>query len=40
MPPRSGTGHRSLRAINAEVEQAAFNPANVVPGISFSPDKM
>ncbi|MCL2846276.1 MAG: catalase [Firmicutes bacterium] len=24
----------------AEVEQAAFNPANVVPGISFSPDKL
>jgi len=24
----------------AEVEQAAFSPANVVPGISFSPDKM
>ena len=24
----------------AEVEQAAFNPANVVPGIGFSPDKM
>lgn len=24
----------------AEVEQAAFNPAHVVPGISFSPDKM
>lgn len=24
----------------AEVEQAAFNPADVVPGISFSPDKM
>ncbi len=24
----------------AEVEQAAFNPAAVVPGISFSPDKM
>jgi len=23
----------------AEVEQSAFNPANVVPGISFSPDK-
>ena len=22
------------------MEQAAFNPANVVPGISFSPDKM
>jgi catalase len=25
---------------HAEVEQAAFNPANVVPGIGFSPDKM
>jgi len=24
----------------AEVEQAAFTPANVVPGISFSPDKV
>jgi len=24
----------------ADVEQAAFNPAAVVPGISFSPDKM
>ncbi len=24
----------------AEVEQSAFTPANVVPGISFSPDKM
>ncbi len=24
----------------ADVEQAAFNPGNVVPGISFSPDKM
>ncbi|GGP75215.1 catalase [Shewanella ulleungensis] len=24
----------------AEVEQAAFSPANAVPGISFSPDKM
>lgn len=24
----------------AEVEQAAFSPSNVVPGISFSPDKM
>jgi len=24
----------------AEVEQAAFSPGNVVPGISFSPDKM
>ncbi|MDY0212663.1 MAG: catalase [Desulfuromonadaceae bacterium] len=24
----------------AEVEQAAFNPANIVPGVGFSPDKM
>jgi len=24
----------------AEVEQSAFNPASVIPGISFSPDKM
>ena len=24
----------------AEVEQAAFNPANILPGIGFSPDKM
>jgi catalase len=24
----------------AEIEQLAFSPANVVPGISFSPDKM
>jgi len=24
----------------AEVEQAAFSPANVVPGVSFSPDRM
>jgi catalase len=24
----------------AEVEQAAFSPANIVPGIAFSPDKM
>jgi catalase len=24
----------------AEVEQASFSPSNVVPGISFSPDKM
>ena len=23
----------------AEVEQSAFNPANIVPGIGFSPDK-
>jgi catalase len=25
---------------HADVEQSAFNPANVVPGIGFSPDKM
>ena len=25
---------------HADVEQAAFNPASVVPGIGFSPDKM
>ena len=24
----------------AEVEQAAFNPSNLVPGIGVSPDKM
>lgn len=24
----------------AEIEQAAFSPSNVVPGIGFSPDKM
>ena len=24
----------------AEVEQSAFNPTNIVPGIGFSPDKM
>jgi catalase len=24
----------------AEVEQAAFNPANIVPGLGFSPDRM
>ena len=24
----------------AEVEQAAFGPSNIVPGISFSPDRM
>jgi catalase len=25
---------------HAEVEQVAFSPANVVPGIGFSPDKL
>jgi catalase len=24
----------------AEVEQAAFSPSNIVPGIGFSPDKI
>src|SRR6187551_1915402 len=24
----------------AEVEQAAFSPANIIPGVSFSPDRM
>ena len=32
--------NRNPDSYHADVEQAAFNPANVVPGISFSPDKM
>ncbi|HBO6774598.1 TPA: catalase [Pseudomonas aeruginosa] len=32
--------NRNPENVFAEVEQAAFNPANVVPGIGFSPDKM
>jgi catalase len=32
--------NRNTENYFAEVEQAAFNPGNVVPGISFSPDKM
>src|SRR3981189_1614191 len=32
--------HRYPENYFAEVEQAAFSPANVVPGISFSPDKV
>ncbi len=32
--------NRNPQNFFAEVEQSAFNPANVVPGISFSPDKM
>lgn len=32
--------NRNPENYHAEVEQAAFNPANVPPGISFSPDKM
>jgi catalase len=32
--------NRNPENYHAEVEQAAFNPAAVVPGIGFSPDKM
>lgn len=32
--------NRNPKNYFAEVEQSAFNPTNVVPGISFSPDKM
>ena len=32
--------NRNPNNYHAEVEQVAFNPANVPPGISFSPDKM
>ncbi|GAA6525395.1 catalase [Intrasporangium sp. DVR] len=32
--------NRNPENYHAEVEQAAFSPANVVPGISFSPDRM
>ncbi|MFB5190190.1 catalase [Alicyclobacillus fastidiosus] len=32
--------HRNPENYFAEVEQAAFSPANIVPGIGFSPDKM
>jgi catalase len=32
--------NRNVDNFFAEVEQAAFNPANIVPGVSFSPDKM
>ena len=32
--------NRNPKNYFAEVEQAAFSPSNVVPGISFSPDKM
>jgi catalase len=32
--------NRNPANVFAEVEQAAFNPGNVVPGVSFSPDKM
>lgn len=32
--------NRNPENYHMDVEQAAFNPANVVPGISFSPDRM
>lgn len=32
--------NRNTENYFADVEQAAFNPANVVPGIGFSPDRM
>lgn len=32
--------NRNPENYHAEIEQAAFNPANVVPGIGFPPDKM
>jgi len=33
-------GHKWATDFFPEVEQVAFSPANVVPGISFSPDKL
>jgi catalase len=32
--------NRNPANYHAEVEQSAFNPANVVPGVGFSPDRM
>lgn len=32
--------HRNPDNYFAEIEQAAFSPSNIVPGIGFSPDKM
>ena len=32
--------NRNPENYHAEVEQAAFSPANVVPGLGYSPDKM
>src|SRR5258708_3474999 len=32
--------NRNAENVFADVELAAFSPANIVPGISFSPDKM
>ena len=38
IPQKDAAGHRFHYF--AEFEQAAFNPANIVPGIGFSPDMM
>lgn len=42
--PRQAVGmlelNRNPANYHAEVEQAAFSPANVVPGLGYSPDKM
>src|SRR5258708_40261866 len=32
--------HRNPENVFAEVEHASFSPANIVPGISYSPDTM
>ncbi len=32
--------NRNVEHYFAEIEQASFSPSNIVPGISFSPDKM
>lgn len=32
--------NRNAENYFAEIEQAAFSPSNVVPGIGYSPDKM
>jgi catalase len=32
--------NRNSENFFADVEPSAFNPANIVPGIGFSPDKM
>ena len=32
--------NRNAESYFADIEQAAFEPSNIVPGISFSPDKM
>jgi catalase len=34
------TLNRNPQNYFAEVEQAAFAPANIVPGMGYSPDKM